>query len=59
MDFRTERHTKLAHLRRMRFGAPANPHSESLGTQTCGLLQETLAADVAAAEADSTSTQPG
>lgn len=55
MDFRTERHTKLAHLRRMRFGTPANPHSESIGAQTCDLFQETLAA----AEADSTSTQPG
>lgn len=44
MDVRTERHTELTHLRRTRFGA-----------QTCDLFQETLAA----AEADSTSTQPG
>lgn len=46
---------ELAHLRRMRFGV----RSESLSAQTLDLFQETLAADVAAAEADSTSTQPG
>jgi len=39
---------ELAHLRRMRFGV----RSESLGAQTLDLFQETLAADVAAAEAE-------
>ncbi len=39
---------ELAHLRRMRFGV----RSESLSAQTLDLFQETLAADVAAAEAE-------
>lgn len=39
---------ELAHLRRMRFGAS----SEALSAQQCDLFQETLASDVAAAEAE-------
>jgi transposase len=39
---------ELAHLRRMRFGAK----SEALGAETKDLFQETLASDVAAAEAE-------
>jgi len=39
---------ELAHLRRMRFGA----RSESLSAEQRDLFQETLAADLAAAEAE-------